>query len=117
MGTGKWFLIDRLQPAVSGVLLAARTPELGDLTTEAVDRAWNRTHHELRAVIVRVWRVLTDMSIIPSPSALPLKRLAALRLIPLARRMHGPNGRAAGSRHRGSNAEHVSTYSPCIFFQ
>src|ERR1051326_7895999 len=64
---GKWFLIDRLQPGVSEVLIAARTPQLGDLTTEAVERAWNGTHRELRAVIVHISRVLTEMSIIPQP--------------------------------------------------
>jgi hypothetical protein len=66
-GTGKWFLIDRLQPGLSEVLIAARTPQLRDLTTEAVERAWNGTHRELRAVIVHVSRVLTEMSIIPQP--------------------------------------------------
>lgn len=66
-GTGKWFLVDRLQPGVSEVLIAARTARLSDVTSEAVQRAWRGTHRELRAVIVHISRVLTEMQIVAQP--------------------------------------------------
>jgi len=66
-GTGKWFLVDRLQPGVSEVLIAARTSRLSDLTVAALEQAWHGSHRELGAVIVQVSRVLAEMGIIAQP--------------------------------------------------
>jgi hypothetical protein len=49
------------------VLIAARTPRVNELTTDAVERAWHGSNRERRAVVVHISRVLTEMSIIPQP--------------------------------------------------
>jgi hypothetical protein len=107
-GTGKWFLVDRLQPGVSEVLIAARTSRLSDLTVAALERAWRGSHRELGAVIVQVSRVLAEMGIIPQPILGTFETPRGVVIDRVVRRRRGLTGHVAGTKPLRSSHQPVS---------